>query len=94
MTVIHTPGHTPGHLVFSYRDSALAVGDAVATWPKFGPGWPGFNQDERQYRQSLRRVVELEPDVVCPGHGDAITEDTAVRLRTLIRDRRSRGPRA
>ena len=94
LTVIHTPGHTPGHLVFRYRDSALAVGDAVATWPKFGPGWPGFNQDERQYRQSLRRVVELEPDVVCPGHGDAIIEDTAVRLRTLIRDRRSRGPRA
>jgi glyoxylase-like metal-dependent hydrolase (beta-lactamase superfamily II) len=94
LTVLHTPGHTPGHLVFRYRDSVLAVGDAVATWPKFGPGWPGFNRDERQYRKSLERVIELAPDVVCPGHGDPIVEDTAERLDSLSRRRRSRGSRA
>lgn len=94
LTVIHTPGHTPGHLVFRYRDSVLAVGDAVATWPSFMAGWPRFNRNERQYRKSLRQVVELEPDVVCPGHGDAIVEDTAERLWTLTRRRRSRRSRA
>jgi glyoxylase-like metal-dependent hydrolase (beta-lactamase superfamily II) len=72
LTVIHTPGHTPGHLAFVYRGSVLAAGDAVATWPRLGPGWPGFNLDERLYRASLWKLVQMAPQVVGPGHGDAI----------------------
>jgi glyoxylase-like metal-dependent hydrolase (beta-lactamase superfamily II) len=90
LTVLHTPGHTPGHLVFRYNGSVLVVGDAVATWPTFGPGWPGFNRDEREYRRSLFRVAKSRPGVVGPGHGDAITEQTADRLDTLVRGRKFR----
>jgi glyoxylase-like metal-dependent hydrolase (beta-lactamase superfamily II) len=90
LTVLATPGHTPGHVAFRYRDSLLVVGDAVATWPKFGAGWPHFNLDEREYRRSLLRLVGTRPEIVCPGHGDAITEDTAERLRTLVRGRKFR----
>jgi glyoxylase-like metal-dependent hydrolase (beta-lactamase superfamily II) len=85
LTTLWTPGHTPGHVAFHYRKSLLVVGDAVATWPRFGAGWPGFNRDEKEYRKSLLRLVRCSPDIVCPGHGDAITEDTAERLRTLVR---------
>lgn len=88
LTVIHTPGHTPGHLVLSYGETVLAVGDAVATWPKFAAGWPGFNRNERLYRKSLVQVVNRSPSVVGPGHGEAIVEDTAARLRTLIQGRK------
>lgn len=83
LTVVHTPGHTPGHLAFSYRDSVLAVGDAIATWPRIGAGWPGFNLDEHAYRASLRRLVDRRPEVVGPGHGEPITQSTAEVLRTL-----------
>jgi glyoxylase-like metal-dependent hydrolase (beta-lactamase superfamily II) len=83
LTVLHTPGHTPGHLAFSYGNT-LVVGDSVATWPWFMPGWPGFNLNEAQYRQSLKRLVGLSPEIVCPGHGDAIVENTAERLRGLV----------
>jgi glyoxylase-like metal-dependent hydrolase (beta-lactamase superfamily II) len=85
LTVLHTPGHTEGHLAFSYRNTLLVVGDAVATWPKFGAGWPGFNLDEAEYRRSLMRLVGRAPEIVCPGHGDAIVENTAQRLRDLVR---------
>jgi glyoxylase-like metal-dependent hydrolase (beta-lactamase superfamily II) len=85
LTVVHTPGHTPGHLAFRYQDSVLAVGDAVATWPKFGGGWPGFNRDEALYRISLARLIGLRPRVVGPGHGDPIVLDTAEQLAKLVR---------
>lgn len=88
LTVLATPGHTPGHVAFLYDDSLLVVGDAVATWPTFGAGWPHFNLDEPEYRRSLVRLVSLEPEIVCPGHGDAIIEDTAARLKTLVRGRK------
>jgi glyoxylase-like metal-dependent hydrolase (beta-lactamase superfamily II) len=92
LTVIPTPGHTPGHLAFGYQTEQLllVVGDAVATWPYFSAGWPGFNLDEHEYRRSLKRLVELEPGIVCPGHGDAITDDTANRVRRLVRSRKFR----
>jgi glyoxylase-like metal-dependent hydrolase (beta-lactamase superfamily II) len=85
LEAIHTPGHTEGHMAFYYRaSSVMVVGDAVATWPAFMAGWPGFNLDEEQYRVSLVRLVEEAPDVVGPGHGPAIMENTQERLRTLI----------
>jgi glyoxylase-like metal-dependent hydrolase (beta-lactamase superfamily II) len=83
LTAIHTPGHTAGHMAFQFRETVMAVGDAVATWPKEGPGWPGFNRNERLYRASLWRIVQMAPEVVGPGHGDAIVENTAARLRAL-----------
>jgi glyoxylase-like metal-dependent hydrolase (beta-lactamase superfamily II) len=94
LKIIPTPGHTSGHLVFSYRDSVYAVGDAVATWPYFGAGWPGFNVDDAQYQDSLRGLIALRPRVVCPGHGEAIVEDTAARLDTLLPKLRRSRPRA
>jgi glyoxylase-like metal-dependent hydrolase (beta-lactamase superfamily II) len=89
LTVVHTPGHTDGHLVFHHRDSSIfAVGDAVATWPKFGPGWPGFNQHETEYRTSFLKLVALGPEVVGPGHGDEIVVNTLSRLDAVTRGRK------
>jgi glyoxylase-like metal-dependent hydrolase (beta-lactamase superfamily II) len=91
LDVIHTPGHTPGHLVFRYRDTKVfAVGDAVATWPKFAPGWPGFNLDDCGYRFSLVKLVALDPEVVGPGHGDEVPEPVHARLATLVNGRKFR----
>jgi glyoxylase-like metal-dependent hydrolase (beta-lactamase superfamily II) len=84
LEVLHTPGHTPGCVCFYWRERGIvAVGDAILTWPKLGGGWPGFNLDERRYQRSLRRLVDLEPVVVCPGHGPEIKENTAALIRTL-----------
>lgn len=95
LTVVHTPGHTAGHLAFRYRESVLVVGDAVATWPlRLSAGWPGFNRDDTEYRRSLVKLVRGRPDVVGPGHGDAIVENTAAQLDTLIRGRKFKDARA
>jgi glyoxylase-like metal-dependent hydrolase (beta-lactamase superfamily II) len=95
LDVLATPGHTPGHLAFRYRESVLVVGDAVATWPlRLSAGWPGFNIDNDEYRVSLVKLVRLEPDVVGPGHGDAIVDGKAAQLDTLIRGRKFKDARA
>lgn len=84
LEVLHVPGHTPGHLAFLWKQRIVIVGDAILTWPSFGAGWPGFNLDEPEYRRSLWRLVGLQPQIVGPGHGLPICEDTSERLATLV----------
>lgn len=95
LRVIHTPGHTPGHVVFYWPErQVLFTGDAVATWPSFGAGWPGFQLDDAQFRASLlhmqasvRRMAAEHSaplSVIAVSHGDPITRGADVRLRSLI----------
>jgi glyoxylase-like metal-dependent hydrolase (beta-lactamase superfamily II) len=84
LRIVHIPGHTPGSLAFyDERRRVLAVGDAVATWPRLGAGWPGFNLNEGQYRESLRRLAQIEADVVAVGHGEPLVEQAAERVHAL-----------
>ncbi len=83
--VLHTPGHTPGHLAFWWPERRiLFAGDAIATYPVFEAGWPAFNLNPTQQRISIRRMADLEADVVAVGHGDPITGGAAERLRSLV----------
>lgn len=85
LEVIPTQGHTPGSVSFYWRErGVIAVGDAVATWPKLDAGWPGFNLDEARYRRSLRRIAELEPRVILTGHGLPVTQDASAKLKRIL----------
>jgi glyoxylase-like metal-dependent hydrolase (beta-lactamase superfamily II) len=84
LRVLHIPGHTPGSLAFHHeQQDVLAVGDAVATWPRLDAGWPGFNLNEGQYRESLRRLAGVEAGVIAVGHGEPLTEGAADRVHEL-----------
>jgi glyoxylase-like metal-dependent hydrolase (beta-lactamase superfamily II) len=81
--VIHTPGHTPGHVsLFRPADRALIVGDAFCTTkpesffdaaicePPELHGPPAyFTSDWASAQRSVRRLVSLRPDILIPGHG-------------------------
>jgi glyoxylase-like metal-dependent hydrolase (beta-lactamase superfamily II) len=82
--VLHTPGHTPGHLSFWWPERrVLLAGDAIATYPELAAGWPAFNLNEKQHRASLARMAELDAQVVAVGHGEPITRGAAERVRSL-----------
>ena len=85
LEAMHLPGHTDGNLAFSWDDGrVLAVADTVMTWPSFSAGWPGFNKDEEEFRRSLKRVVDMQPEMVLTGHGDPIWENAAESISTLV----------
>lgn len=74
---IHTPGHTEGHTMFHLPDRGLLfTGDGLITMdllgPRRGPQMieDRFNLDTEMARQSLDRIVELEADLLLPGHGE------------------------
>jgi glyoxylase-like metal-dependent hydrolase (beta-lactamase superfamily II) len=85
LTVLYTPGHTPGHLAFwSEQDKVLLSGDTIVTWPAFAGGWPSFTLNDQDRRASIERMAELAPDKVGVGHGDPITFDAAARVTSLV----------
>jgi len=83
--VVHTPGHTPGHmsLVVEQR-SVLFSGDALLTRSlRTGRVAPpsvasrGFNMDERSASRSAERLLGYEGFTVYPGHGEPAVIGTA-----------------
>lgn len=82
-TLLHTPGHTPGHVSFFRKsDRTLLVGDAFCTTrpesffaanftqPAELHGPPSyFTSDWGQAMSSVRKLAALEPHIVAPGHG-------------------------
>lgn len=69
ITVISTPGHTPGHAVFAYKN-VLFTGDLFKTKNeslKKIPKYMNWNQAEAE--KSLGIIKKLEFDWICPSHG-------------------------
>jgi glyoxylase-like metal-dependent hydrolase (beta-lactamase superfamily II) len=84
LQVLHAPGHSPGHLAFSWPErSFLIAGDAIATWPSLCAGWTAFTLNPTQHAVSLRRMAALDARIVGVGHGDSITKDAADRVHAL-----------
>jgi hypothetical protein len=84
LEVFHAPGHSPGHLVFYWSErQVLFAGDAMATWPELSAGWPAFNLNPKQHRDSLRRMAEFDSDIVAVGHGEPIRSDGRRHVRDL-----------
>jgi glyoxylase-like metal-dependent hydrolase (beta-lactamase superfamily II) len=80
--VIHTPGHSPGHLSFWQPEKRLLFcGDVLFNAPKFSlpPAFLTVDMDED--KRSVRKLAELGPEVICFGHGQPMTQNAAQRLR-------------
>jgi steroid delta-isomerase-like uncharacterized protein len=86
--VVAFPGHAPGMIgLWRESDRLALVSDTVYTLdPQTGfkgaPRVPhrAFNHDHDQTVASLRKLAELEPATVWPGHADPITGDVRAQL--------------
>lgn len=74
LTVIHTPGHTPGSIcLFSEKDKVLIAGDTVFADGYFGRyDFPGGSRTE--LARSLERLSVLEVEGLYAGHGEPVDE--------------------
>jgi glyoxylase-like metal-dependent hydrolase (beta-lactamase superfamily II) len=84
LQVMHSPGHSPGHLTFWWPECGfLIAGDGVATWPNLCAGWKVFNLNHVQHKASLGRLATFEPLIVGVGHGDPIVANAAEQIQRL-----------
>jgi glyoxylase-like metal-dependent hydrolase (beta-lactamase superfamily II) len=88
--IIHTPGHTPGHIsLFREKDGVLIAGDAVVTTKqesvfsvmtqkRIVSGPPKyFTPDWGTAARSVKTLAALEPNIIAAGHGHAMYGDEA-----------------
>jgi len=80
-TVIHTPGHTRGHVVyFRERDGVAVVGDIFNTmhmWTRrvrLGEPPAHLSDSIEENRRSVLKLKELRPRLVLPGHGPPLKD--------------------
>jgi glyoxylase-like metal-dependent hydrolase (beta-lactamase superfamily II) len=73
LTAVATPGHSPDHVAyFEDRHRSLFTGDAV-----LGRGTSVIDPPEGDltaYLRSLRRMRDLSPRVIYPGHGPVVLD--------------------
>ena len=70
--IIPTPGHTPGHVSLLFQD-VLFAGDLLAT--KHGivnPSPPIMTWDRPLLIESIKKILPLSFNVICPAHGDPV----------------------
>ena len=83
--VVHVPGHTPGSIVL-HDGRALFAGDNVNVRDGSIQGSPApYDWDNARARESLRRILELEFDVLLPGHGPPVVGDASKRAREALK---------
>jgi hydroxyacylglutathione hydrolase len=79
--VVHAPGHARGEVIF-FRDSdrVAICGDVIRNM-SYATGLPGvkqppdaFTYDPVENRRSIRKLAALEPSLILPGHGPAVTD--------------------
>jgi glyoxylase-like metal-dependent hydrolase (beta-lactamase superfamily II) len=76
LTIVSTPGHTPGCLSFYWPEKkALFVGDVIVTWPRVEAGWAGLTLDMKQNVQSVGKLSDFNNiDIVGCGHGEPVSQ--------------------
>ena len=96
--ILHTPGHTPGHVsFFRPQDGTLLVGDAFCTTkpesffeaalaqqPELHGPPSYFTSDWELARRSVQRLAALNPTIVAPGHGKPLSGPTVPEALRML----------
>jgi len=88
MIVIHTPGHTPGHIsLYLEQSKVLVAGDAlnVSDGRLVGPN-PQLTPDIDQATGSLKKLARYDIETVVCYHGGPYTGDVNARIAELAEE--------
>jgi len=82
--VIHAPGHARGEVIFFRESDRVAICGDVIRNMSYATALPGikeppaiFTYDPAENRRSIRRLADLNPSLILPGHGPAVTDIAA-----------------
>lgn len=84
--VIETPGHAPGHITFwEPKRAVMFCGDVLSRWLSLSLPIAAFTVDMEENKRSIARLAELEPKIICFGHGEPLTQNAPDALRAFAR---------
>jgi glyoxylase-like metal-dependent hydrolase (beta-lactamase superfamily II) len=82
LTVLHTPGHTPGSIsLYDWEGRVLFVGDTARFLKgKLQGPPPQFTPDIGQAKASIERLSKLDFEVLLSGHGEPLKSKDAPQM--------------
>jgi glyoxylase-like metal-dependent hydrolase (beta-lactamase superfamily II) len=86
LRVIHTPGHSPGHISLMHEPTRLLItGDAIFNVLGLRYSMKTFCTDFRMSRETAHLLGELDYDVAAFTHGPEIKESPREKIRAFLR---------
>jgi glyoxylase-like metal-dependent hydrolase (beta-lactamase superfamily II) len=67
---IHIPGHSPGSVAYLFESAGKRI---LFAQDVHGPLHPDLRSNAQDYQASLRRLLDINADVVCEGHYGVFT---------------------
>jgi glyoxylase-like metal-dependent hydrolase (beta-lactamase superfamily II) len=78
LSIIHTPGHSPGSISIYWPDNrSLFTGDLIFQEGVGRTDLPGG--DGQQLKASIQRLRDLDVEYLLPGHGEIVSGKSAVK---------------
>jgi hydroxyacylglutathione hydrolase len=82
--VVHAPGHARGEVIFFRESDGVAICGDVIRNMSYATALPGIKQppdvftyDPAENRRSILKLANLNPSLILPGHGPAVTDIAA-----------------
>jgi glyoxylase-like metal-dependent hydrolase (beta-lactamase superfamily II) len=84
--IMHTPGHTSGHLAFFFpNENIVFSGDICLT--KVGPWYGDTQTDINDFIDSINRIIKINPEMIITGHITSIIKTGIPEKLIEYRDR-------
>jgi glyoxylase-like metal-dependent hydrolase (beta-lactamase superfamily II) len=85
LKVIHTPGHTPGSIALYQQDKKLLfAGDCLLNEGRLTIARGMYNTNDKELYDSVKKFVNYDITIICPGHGKAILQEGNERIKEAI----------
>jgi glyoxylase-like metal-dependent hydrolase (beta-lactamase superfamily II) len=86
LRVVHTPGHSPGHVALLHEPSGVLVtGDSIFNVLRLRLSPKSLCADFQLTRQTAHRLGELDYDVAAFTHGTEIRDNAREQVRGFLR---------
>jgi glyoxylase-like metal-dependent hydrolase (beta-lactamase superfamily II) len=86
LQVVATPGHSLGQIAFwQPQQGVLICGDTMMNMLRLTLPFDAFTTDMKLARESVAKVAQLRPRVVCFGHGPVLMEDAPAKISAFAK---------